>query len=219
MVKTQVTSYVYDNDVLDTYQINFTIGKLPMEITKIRTLLSRYKNWEYEFKIDIISSDGLEVSDNLLQKIFDSLEKQHKTLSEEKTEIQERCWKGYTQKGMKTMFGKRYPNCVKIKKNIKESKTTAEDLLDVSLRRRLGELPNYVRASYSWGNPKAYDNFDEFIDRVTFSTTRDFITLSDKLSYEEQLELRDKLVPFVKKFVYDNFYDEIKDYFDKEMSK
>ena len=31
-------------------------------------------------------------------------------------EITERCWKGYTQKGMKTMFGKRYPNCVKVKK-------------------------------------------------------------------------------------------------------
>jgi len=30
-----------------------------------------------------------------------------------KTEMTERCWKGYTQKGMKTMFGKRYPNCVK----------------------------------------------------------------------------------------------------------
>jgi hypothetical protein len=28
-------------------------------------------------------------------------------------ELQERCWKGYNQKGMKTMFGKRYPNCVK----------------------------------------------------------------------------------------------------------
>jgi hypothetical protein len=28
-------------------------------------------------------------------------------------ELNERCWKGYTQKGMKTMFGKRYPNCVK----------------------------------------------------------------------------------------------------------
>jgi len=27
--------------------------------------------------------------------------------------INEKCWKGYTQKGMKTMFGKRYPNCVK----------------------------------------------------------------------------------------------------------
>jgi hypothetical protein len=34
----------------------------------------------------------------------------------ENTELTERCWKGYTQKGMKTMFGKRYPNCVKIKK-------------------------------------------------------------------------------------------------------
>jgi hypothetical protein len=31
-------------------------------------------------------------------------------------ELTERCWTGYTQKGMKTMFGKRYPNCVKIKK-------------------------------------------------------------------------------------------------------
>jgi hypothetical protein len=31
-------------------------------------------------------------------------------------ELNERCWKGYTQKGMKTMFGKRYPNCVKKKK-------------------------------------------------------------------------------------------------------
>ena len=30
--------------------------------------------------------------------------------------LTEKCWKGYTQKGMKTMFGKKYPNCVKIKK-------------------------------------------------------------------------------------------------------
>ena len=28
-------------------------------------------------------------------------------------ELTEKCWEGYTQKGMKTMFGKRYPNCVK----------------------------------------------------------------------------------------------------------
>ena len=31
-------------------------------------------------------------------------------------ELTERCWSGYTQKGMKTMFGKRYTNCVKKKK-------------------------------------------------------------------------------------------------------
>ena len=28
-------------------------------------------------------------------------------------QLNEKCWKGYTQKGMKTMFGKKYPNCVK----------------------------------------------------------------------------------------------------------
>ena len=27
--------------------------------------------------------------------------------------IDEKCWRGYTQKGMKTLFGKKYPNCVK----------------------------------------------------------------------------------------------------------
>ena len=27
--------------------------------------------------------------------------------------LNEKCWPGYTKKGMKTMFGKKYPNCVK----------------------------------------------------------------------------------------------------------
>jgi hypothetical protein len=37
-------------------------------------------------------------------------------VDETNQELTERCWAGYTQKGMKTMFGKRYPNCVKKKK-------------------------------------------------------------------------------------------------------
>lgn len=27
--------------------------------------------------------------------------------------LNEKCWPGYKKKGMKKMFGKRYPNCVK----------------------------------------------------------------------------------------------------------
>ena len=46
------------------------------------------------------------------KKVFGHLGKQEQNESE----LTERCWKGYTQKGMKTMFGKRYPNCVKVKK-------------------------------------------------------------------------------------------------------
>ena len=35
-------------------------------------------------------------------------------------DLDEACWAGYTQKGMKTMFGKQYPNCVKKSKTKKE---------------------------------------------------------------------------------------------------
>ena len=37
-------------------------------------------------------------------------------MKKEEVELDEKCWKGYEKKGMKTMFGKRYPNCVKKKK-------------------------------------------------------------------------------------------------------
>jgi hypothetical protein len=44
-----------------------------------------------------------------IRKVFSHMGKQEQNESE----LTEKCWKGYTQKGMKTMFGKRYPNCVK----------------------------------------------------------------------------------------------------------
>ena len=40
----------------------------------------------------------------------------------------EKCWKGYEKKGMKTMFGKRVPNCVK-----------KESVLDEDLRAWFGK--------------------------------------------------------------------------------
>ena len=43
--------------------------------------------------------------------------------------LDEKCWKGYEKKGMKTMFGKRYPNCVK--------KTKKEEVELVDERNRL----------------------------------------------------------------------------------
>ena len=43
--------------------------------------------------------------------------KQKEVLRQKMSEetLDEKCWKGYEKKGMKTMFGKRYPNCVKKK--------------------------------------------------------------------------------------------------------
>jgi hypothetical protein len=48
-----------------------------------------------------------------IRKVFSHMGKQEEI---KEGELTEKCWPGYTQKGMKTMFGKRYPNCVKKKK-------------------------------------------------------------------------------------------------------
>lgn len=54
---------------------------------------------------------------------------------EQEMGMEEACWKGYTQKGMKTMFGKQYPNCVKKKKKLKEN---MENLSEEGLRAWFG---------------------------------------------------------------------------------
>jgi hypothetical protein len=48
-----------------------------------------------------------------IKKVFRHMGRQEEM---KEGELTEKCWPGYTQKGMKTMFGKRYPNCVKKKK-------------------------------------------------------------------------------------------------------
>ena len=45
------------------------------------------------------------------------------------TSFMEKCWKGYEKKGMKTMFGKRYPNCVK------KEEIQLEDMTDADLKK------------------------------------------------------------------------------------
>jgi hypothetical protein len=55
-------------------------------------------------------------------------------------EILEACWKGYRKDGMKTMFGKRYPNCVKNKKKSNEGITDiTEEQLEENLRDWFGK--------------------------------------------------------------------------------
>jgi hypothetical protein len=69
--------------------------------------------------------------------------------SEEK-EIAEKCWPGYKKKGMKTMFGKRYPNCVKeedveiIFKNMLHDAFLGEEILDYD------PTPGHME----WGTPQ-----------------------------------------------------------------
>ena len=49
------------------------------------------------------------------QRIMDLMVASKKKKNVKEENLDEKCWKGYKKKGMKTMFGKRYPNCVKKK--------------------------------------------------------------------------------------------------------
>lgn len=59
--------------------------------------------------------------------------------------MDEACWKGYKKKGMKTMFGKRYPDCVKIKESNDEYSNWREDFglneASAAWQRKAGKNP------------------------------------------------------------------------------
>ena len=67
-----------------------------------KTKKEEFINWRDNFiptdyeSIDLVKPEPLEATKGLGSEM-----------------LGEKCWKGYTKKGMKTMFGKRYPNCVK----------------------------------------------------------------------------------------------------------
>ena len=67
-----------------------------------KTKKEEFENWRDSFTptdyetIDLVTPEPLKATKGLGSDMLD-----------------EKCWKGYEKKGMKTMFGKRYPNCVK----------------------------------------------------------------------------------------------------------
>ena len=65
---------------------------------------------------------GQQSKTNAAKPTYVSTDSPRKKVKKEEFEpvITEKCWKGYEKRGMKTMFGKRYPNCVKKKRTRKE---------------------------------------------------------------------------------------------------
>ena len=63
--------------------------------------------------------------------------------------LDEKCWKGYEKKGMKTMFGKRYPNCVK--KKVGESMVNWRDEIGYEGKDDVKKLSEMFGGSSSGG--------------------------------------------------------------------
>ena len=92
------------------------INDLPKDIRKVFSHMGRQEDmkegevtekWSEKYKKTINCNNPKGFS----QRAHCQGKRKHSEMKE--GELTERCWAGYTQKGMKTMFGKRYPNCVK----------------------------------------------------------------------------------------------------------
>jgi len=94
---------------------------------------------------------------------------------------------------------------------------TEEQLKNLTLRRGIiDELPKYVTSTFEWLNPKAFKNFDEFLERVIFSVTRDYVGAFID-NPEEFYEIRDRLEPTVREMVMGRYYGEILDYYNSHL--
>ena len=116
------------------------ISKTIMEYTGDHVVVCPY--WAERF-------DYYKTADIYISSLKLKNDKLGNVMKEEK-ELNERCWKGYTQKGMKTMFGKRYPNCVKIKKK-KSVRETIKDILDEEVTKKYPKPNEKVdKVVYKW---------------------------------------------------------------------
>ena len=116
------------------------ISKTIMEYTGDHVVVCPY--WAERF-------DYYKTADIYISSLKLKNDKLGNVMKEEK-ELNERCWKGYTQKGMKTMFGKRYPNCVKIKKK-KSVRETIKDILDEEVTKKYPKPNEKVdKLVYRW---------------------------------------------------------------------
>ena len=67
----------------------------------------------------------------------------------------EKCWKGYEKKGMKKMFGKIYPNCVKKEGAVEEKKFIPTITIDFTRENR-GKGKEVVKKFKSIDDAKKY---------------------------------------------------------------
>ena len=88
--------------------------------------------------------------------------------------------------------------------------------LETAFKRRMYELPKFIRATKNWLNAKAFDSFGEFIERVIFATTRDFSAEFSIEDYDQLEEFRNKIGGVIRNYILDNYMDEIKEYYMKE---
>ena len=84
----------------------------PLELNKLKDAIKMFQK-KIKKQGRVTNARDEEHLERLMKVYNDMGGRKIKENSESLNWLQEKCWKGYEKKGMKTMFGKRYPNCVK----------------------------------------------------------------------------------------------------------
>ena len=87
------------------------------------------------------------------------------------------------------------------------------------IKRRLGRLIKHIRSEYSDLAASRFKNFDEFLTRVAFDTTRAIaMNLFDSEDFDDMAKMMDDFEPKVLNYIKTNkeMYDEIHNYFFSE---
>ena len=101
---------------------------------------------------------------------------------EEEEMLMEKCWAGYEKKGMKKMFGKMYPNCVKKKKSKKKNEEV--ELSEADPKKGTGKKPK--------GSERRLYTDEDPSDTVSvkFSTVQDIKDTLSKESFKSKSHKR-----------------------------
>lgn len=85
------------------------------------------------------------------------------------------------------------------------------------IRRNFHKLPNYVRSTYGWLNPKSFNDFDDFLQNVIWRTIRDFVAdfRESSWEYKDYEDAKVKLNDTIKNIIVTEYYDEIFEYYKK----
>ena len=117
-----------------------------------------------------------------------SKEKLEQIIKEELQDVLlEKCWPGYEKKGMKKMFGKMYPNCVKKKKSKKRKKKRKNEnteLYEADPKKGTGKKPK--------GSGRRLYTDEDPSDTVSvkFSTVQDIKDTLSKASFKSKSHKR-----------------------------
>ena len=115
-IKYKRTSVKYDKIIsaqqdrepsIDINKIDLTRKDKPIFLDKHGRIINGHHRYDAAGMNDVQLMDAVVITSHSLEDIL--------AMWPEMAEVKEgtRCWKGYKKKGMKTMFGKRVPNCVK----------------------------------------------------------------------------------------------------------